>query len=222
MTVDELYKLVQYATGKNTMQGFVTSDDFNRIINVGMRSYIAYLLGNFQTYAPGRAIAKVELGMNSVIRQRMVKAIKKVTLTIDGSGNVNYPSDYLQADAMLTSDNKRVRYVQQDSLYSYLDSGIDPVATNPIYLIEDVKFQFYPITLGSAKLSYIANPPSIKWAFTLDGNGRQVYDAGNSVQPVFDDLGILEIATRALKVIGVNLMLPVVQQYAKDIETNGQ
>ena len=77
---------------------------------------------------------------------------------------------------MRTSAFARVRFVQQDSLYSYYNSTIDPIATNPIYLIEPDGFKFYPITLGSAVLTYVKNAPEMIWGYCLDANGRQVYN----------------------------------------------
>jgi hypothetical protein len=123
---------------------------------------------------------------------------------------------------MRTSAFQRVRYVQQDSLYSYYNSTIDPIATNPIYLIEPTGFQFYPITLASPVLTYIKNAPTMTWAYTLDGNSRPVYSSGTSVQPVWDDVDLLEIIARALKLVGLNLQMGQIEQYANQVTQQGQ
>jgi hypothetical protein len=134
------------------------------------------LLGEFQQYQYGRAQARVSYSQNEDIRQRLSPLITETTLSISGTGIASYPSDYVQADAMRTSAFARVRFVQQDSLYSYYNSTIDPIATNPIYLIEPSGFKFYPITLASAVLTYIKNAPEMIWGYCLDANGRQVYN----------------------------------------------
>jgi hypothetical protein len=77
---------------------------------------------------------------------------------------------------MLTDDLNRIRFASQDRLYSYYNSEIDPIATNPIYLIQDSGFQFYPIDLGTAKLSYVSTPSEIVWGYSYDDNNRQVYN----------------------------------------------
>jgi len=214
---------MKYATAKNGSQGYLSEDDFNLVINTGVRSQMTYLLGTFQQYMPGRPVARVELGQNSMIRQRLAPAILNAVLTIGGDGKSPYPADYLQVDSMYTnSGQKRIRYVEQHALDANVNSRIDPVSTNPIYLIENDNFQFYPISLGQAKLSYVGNPPNILWAFTLDGNGRPIYDDVNSVQPIFDDLFMYEAICRALMLVGVNLQLGVVMQYSQEIKNTGQ
>lgn len=221
MDVNQVYDLVKFIANKN-QQGYINPSQFNLIINQAQNSYTSFLLGSFQQYMPGRPMARVELGNNSVVRQRLTPIIKATTLTIDGTGFSPYPSDYVQVDAIRTDSLQRVRFVQQDSLYSYYNSVIDPVATNPIYLLEDTGLRFYPATLGSAKLSYVSDPVDIVWAYTLDVNGRPVYDAANSVDPVWHVTSILEIVTRALAMIGVNLQAGAISQYAQEIKTNGQ
>jgi hypothetical protein len=121
----------------------------------------------------------------------------------------------------LTSTLQRVRYTQQESLYSYYNSTIDPVATNPIYMITSTGFQFYPITIGTVTLNYIKEAPSIVWAYTTV-SGRPVYSSGTSVQPVWADVDLLEIITRALKLIGLNLQDGQLQQYANQVTQQGQ
>ena len=223
MTIDEVYQLVLYSTSKNLQQGYVSPQDFNLVINQAQQSYATYLLGGFQQYTPGRPIARVEFGQNTIIRTRLAPIIYWTNLTVDGTGYVDYPEDYLQTDAMFTEDGyQRVRSVQQDSLYSFYNSQIDPVEENPIYILEDTGFRFFPINIGTAKLSYVAVPPQIVWAYTLDANGIPVYDSATSVDPVWDDASILEIIVRALAIIGVNLQLTVVEQYSNLIKTQGQ
>jgi len=176
MDVNQVYKLIQFIANKN-QQGYLNPSQFNLIINQAQNSYTSFLLGSLQQYMPGRPVARVELGNNSIVRQRLAPIIKATTLTIDGAGFSPYPTDYVQVDAIRTNTLQRVRFVQQDSLYSYYNSVIDPVADNPIYLLEDNGLRFYPITLGSAKLSYVSDPVDMVWAYTLDVNGRPVYDA---------------------------------------------
>jgi hypothetical protein len=89
-------------------------------------------------------------------------------------------------------------------------------------MINDTGFEFAPRTIGTASLSFIQQPLPITWAFTLDVNQRRVYDAVNSVQPVWNDVAILEIIVRALALVGINLQLRVVENYSQIIKTQGQ
>lgn len=223
MNINDVYQIVLYATAKNNSQGYVSPDDFNLTINQAQKSYVAYLLGSFQQYMPGRPVARVEFGQNTIIRTRLAPIIYWTDLTVDPDGYCDYPDDYLQSDAMFTIEGyNRIRCVQQDSLYSFINSQIDPVADNPIYILEDTGFHFFPEDISEAKLSYVANPPDMEWGYTLDPNGLPVYSSGASTQPVWDDASILEIIVRALAIIGVNLQLNVVEQYSMAIKNQGQ
>jgi hypothetical protein len=180
-------------------------------------------LGEFQQYQYGRPQARINYSQNENTRQRLTPLITESTLTINsGTGVAPAPADFLQVDAMWKSDGlNRVRFVSQDKLYSYHNSQIDPIADNPIYLLENNQFQFYPKTLGTAVLSYVKSAPAIVWAFTTV-SGRPVYNAGASVQPVWAEIDILEIITRALKLVGLNLQDGAVMQYANQINQTGQ
>lgn len=223
MDINDVYNIMLYAIRKN-QNGNLNPASFNLVINQAQWSYTDYLLGEFQKYTPGRPFAAVEFSQNEDIRQRLSPFIPApVTLTINGSGIASYPTGYLNSDAMTYGIYKqRVKFIQQDRLFSHLNSFIDPISTNPIYLIYKDGFQFYPINLGSAFLSYIKQPDELVWGFTLDPQGRPVYNQGTSVQPQWLDLDMLEIIVRALAIVGVNLQLNVVEQYSQVIKTQGQ
>ena len=222
MTVDEVYSLIDYIANKN-QQGYISPDDFHNIINQAQRSYAAFLLGRFQQYAPGRPIANVELGQNSIVRQRLAPIIYGYNLNINSDGFSGYPSDYIQTDAMWSIYGyQRIRYADQHKFSSIYNSVIDPIRTNPIYVLEDTGFRFFPTTTANAKLHYVKDPPNIVWGYTLDSNGTPVYDSAGSVQPVWDDIAIFEIIARALQMVGINLQSNAIVQYANEIKTTGQ
>ena len=231
MNVNDMYRICQFAVNK-AQNGYLTPSEFNLIINQAQISYQDYLLGEFQQYQYGRAQARVNYSQNENIRQRLSPLITEATLTINGTtGQAPYPADYVQADTIITPAFKRVRYSQQDTLYSYYNSEIDPIATNPIYLLEPTGFQFYPVTLGTAILTYVKDAPEIVWAYTTV-SGRPVYaptqtgsgvtPTTGTVQPVWDNVDLLEIIARALKLIGLNLQDGQVQQYANQVTQQGQ
>lgn len=214
---------MKFAIKKN-QNGSLTPASFNSVINIGMRSWIGWMLGSFQSYQPGRPVSKVELGTNSVVRQRLTPAIYGYILNINPIyGTSPYPGDYLQTDTMYSIYGiKRIRYVENNQLDAAYNSVIDPIASNPIYLLEDVNFQFYPTNTWQAKLRYVKDPPNIHWAYTLDGNNRPIYDPANSVDPIFDNLTMMEIVVRALALVSVNLQLNQVMAYSQEIKNQGQ
>lgn len=217
-----MYRICQYAINK-AQNGYLTSSEFNLLVNQAQTSYADYLLGEFQQYQYGRAQARIDYNQNSNIRQRLSPLIYGYTLSIDGTGFASYPGDYVQTDAIWNPNGiSRYRYVKQDSLFSYYNSKIDPIATNPIYLIEQTGFRFFPANVSGARLTYVKNPPTITWGYTIDGNGREVYSAGASQQPVWSDVDLLEIIARVLKLVGVNLKDGMVAQYANQVTQMGQ
>lgn len=222
MTVDEFYKIVQYTCNKSQNGGYVSPSDFNRVATLACQEYTDYLLGQTQSYQPGLPQARASYGNNQVIRQKLTPLITAPqTLTVDGTGLALYPADYIQADAVYTAANKRVRYCPQDRFDSFYNSVIDPVAANPFYLVEAGGIRVYPITLGSIRLSYIKKHPAIVWAYTTDGNGRAVYTSSGSAHPLWSDADMMQVIARALRMVGVNLNDNQVSQYALEVKNQG-
>jgi len=231
-----MYKIVQYAVNKS-QNGYVSPSQFNLLINQAQIDYQDFLLGQFQQYQYGKAAPRISYTKNEDIRQRMTPFIDEATLNPNSTGFVAYPSGYLQTDTIRTSDFNRVRFVQQDSLYSYYNSEIDTIETKPIYLLEKEGFRFYPntssnsITLTNLKLTYVKVANTVSWGYSLDVNGRPVFaPAGQispvpvvqTVEPLWYDVDKLEIITRILKLVGLNLQDGAVQQYANQIIQTGQ
>lgn len=227
MDTNQVYETILYAVAKNNSQGYVSPEDFNAVLMpMAQRSYLDYALGEYQKYREKRPIAVVEFGQNERIRQTISPLIYGAILNINTQGIAIPPSDHEYNDNMWgIYGNYNIRFVQQDRLDSYVHSGIDPITTNPVYLINHEGFQYFPerpYGQNQAKLSYVRTPPSIVWAYTLDSNGNPVYDPFNSQQPVWGDTDMYNIMVRALALVGVNLQLNTVIQYANDVKNNGQ
>ena len=223
MIVDTAYSIMKFVINKNE-QGYFSPANFNTIFPAAELQYLDYLLGEFQQYQYGRPVPRVQFGMNETIRQSLTPLIgPPVPLIINAAGLAPYPDDFQQVDAIyFGTPQERVRFVSQDRLYSFLNSVIDPVASNPIYLIQNNGFQFYPITLATASISYVKTPPKTFWASTPDVNGRPIYDSTNSIDPIWFDTDIFDVIARALKMVGVNLQAPAVMQYATELKNVGQ
>lgn len=224
MDVNQVYELMLDIIAKNKQQGYLSPDEFNRYINQAQRSYLDYLLGEYQKYMVQRPIAVVQFGENQRIRQSLAPLIYGAILSPNaGTGIAAFPSDYEQVDAMWGAGNYyNIRFVQQDRLSSYLNSRIDPIATNPIYLIQHEGFHFFPQNLGNTRLSYVRTPPSIIWGYDEDANSIPVYNASKSQNPIWSETDILQIIVRALQFAGVSLSFGVVLQYSNDVKNGGQ
>jgi len=222
LTIGTVYKIIQYIIAKN-QDGYLSPDEFNLVINQAQTSFMNYLLGEFQQYQPQRPSARVAYSQNQDTRQRLIPFIKETVLDIDSSGFSNYPVDYQETDAMLSLYGfNRIRFIQQDSQFSYINSVIDPIATNPLFLIKQEGFQFYPTDLYRVNLSYVGTPQELFWANINNMYGIPIWDQANSTDPAWFDIDCLEIIARALRMVGVNLQANDVSAYAEEIKTQGQ
>jgi hypothetical protein len=226
MGVQECYTLMQYIINKN-QQGFFSPADFNKVINIAQKSYLDYLLGEYQKYQIKRPVAVVEFGQNERVRESISPLIYGTQLRIPPNGGCPTPNDYEYTDSMWAVYGtygiyNRIRFVQQDRLDSYVNSTIDPIRQNPIYLINHEGFLFFPQDIGLANLSYVRTPPSIVYATVNDSNNRPVYDPFNSVDPVWSNTDIFQVIVRALMLVGCNLQLNNVMQLANEVKNNGQ
>ncbi len=225
MTTDQVYTIIQYAVAKNTADGYVSPDDFNiRLMPTAQNGYLDYLLGEYQKYQPTRPFAPVAFSGNQKIRTSLAPLIYSTILPVNSTtGIADYPNDFEQVDAMNSTYNiYRIRFQPQDRLWSAARSVISPVERNPLYYMNEYGFNFLPTTIGSARMSYVRKPPPIHWGYTLDGNDIPVYDAAKSQQPIWGETDMMNIIVRALSLVGVNLQLGAVQQYAEVIKNGGQ
>jgi hypothetical protein len=226
--VNQWYKLVLYCAAKNLQQGYISPEDFNTVIMpLGQRSYLDYLLGEYQRYQIRRPIAVVEFGQNERIRDSISPLIYSAILPINGTtGIAPRPSDYEYVDTMWSVyGNYNIKFIEQERQDNYIHSEIDPIATNPVYLIQHEGFRFFPdrpYGENQARMSYVRNPPAIVWGYVLDSNGIPVYDPSTSQNPVWSDSDMLEVIVRGMQAVGVNLQLGALIQYSQEIKQGGQ
>jgi hypothetical protein len=203
LSVDYLYKF-SLALIKKNMAGGLKSTDFARHWNDAQGSYQDDLLGRFQAKSTGKSGANTGLIQNETILTKLSPFITPVTLTI-AAGQSNKPADFVYTLA-LRINNAKVFEVNHDAIWAMLDDVIDPplVADDSYYYVEyQGYYKFFPNTVKSADLDYIATPTDVFWNFTLDANNRQVYSAGGSTQPQWDNNSCREITKRMLTNLGV-------------------
>lgn len=226
--VNQWYKLVLYCADKNLQQGYISPEDFNTIIMpLGQRSYLDFLLGEYQKYQIQRPIAVVEFGQNERIRDSVSPLIYESILPINSTtGIATRPSDYEYVDTMWSVyGHYNIRFAQQDRWDAYIHSSIDLAVENPVYLIRHAGFQFFPerpYGENQALMSYVRTPPAIVWGYVLDSNGVHVYNPATSQDPVWSDTDMLQIIVRGLAAVGVNLQLGTLIQYMQEIKNTGQ
>jgi hypothetical protein len=225
MTADGVYQLILYAAAKNLQQGYVAPDEFNNVLMpMAQDGYCDYLLGEYQKFQLQRPIAPVQFGQTERIRQSLAPLIYGTVLAPNTTtGIAPFPSDYEEVDNMWGQYGfYNIRFIQQPRLQSFYRSTIDPIQQNPVYLLRQEGFQFYPENIGYATLSYVRKPPPIHWGYTQVGDEPPVYDPTTSQDPVWSETDMMQIIVRALALIGVNLQFNTLLGYANDIKNTGQ
>lgn len=219
MTIDQVYKFVDFIIKKSNSGGYLTPDEFNLIINRAQIQYFNKLYGNQNDYRYDRPVPKIAYAITEKISNSLSPFLSDSTaLVIDGNGQVNIPSDLFQTVSIThTIDNieYEITRVEQDRIANNLSSYYDaPTSDFPIYSQLRTKFQFYPKNLATASLFYLKKPTDMVWGYTTV-SGRPVYNSGTSVQPLWKDMDMNEIIYIALSYIGVNLKDPDVSQFAQ-------
>jgi hypothetical protein len=225
MDVNQVYELANFIIGKNIGGGYFSPDEFNLTIKVAEAGYFDFLKGEYQKYQLQRPVAVVSFSQNQDIRTSLAPLIYGAVLNVNSTtGVAPFPSDFEIVDAMWSVYGiYNIHFAQQDRLNSYYRSSIDPIAQNPIYLIQHEGFHFYPENIGQARMSYVRVVPYMHYGYTTDPTtALPVYSPSTSKQPIWSDTDIFEVIVRALQMVGVNLQTMAVQQYAQQIKQIGQ
>lgn len=200
--INQCKELLQYRATKSGYNGNLSPNQFNLVWNSAEKRYFNNL---YKQYG---------------INQDNVDALVRFksdpqTIAISNDGKYTKPSDLIHIDSVRRTVGQTevpVIKVNDDRLGSYLSSTYDAPDLNfPIYCEYKSYLQFYPKDITNAILIYLKRPIASKWAYTLS-NGRPVYDANNSVQPVWDDNDLEEIIYLAGVDLGLNLRDQMVLQ----------
>jgi hypothetical protein len=219
MTIDQVYKFIDFTIKKSNAGGYLTPDEFNLIINRAQIQYFNKLYGNQNDYRYDRPVPKIAYAITEKISNSLSVFLSDSTaLSIDANGQVNIPNDLFQTVSItktISGIDYEITRVEQDRVANNLTSAYDAPDTKfPIYTQLRTKFQFYPKNLGSANLYYLKQPTDMLWAYTVVSN-RPQYDAANSVQPLWKDMDMNEIIYIALSYVGINLKDGEVSQFAQ-------
>lgn len=224
LTVNEMYLIEQDILNKN-QNGYFDPEQFDRINNQAQFDYLDAVLGDVRKYVTGRPIPAAAWGMTARVRESLTPFITTpVSIAVGaGTGIALNPSDYEMWDAMFWGPTrKRVKFIQQGRLASHVNSTINPVATNPVFLSVDTGFLVYPFDIGNVELSYIRTPGPIHWGYTEDPDGIPIYDPGTSTNPEWQRFDCMQIIARAMDIMAAELQAANVKQYASEIKTVGQ
>ena len=204
-------------------KGFIPSRKFNRYAERAQMEVFMQRYGNPHQYQPGRPVPPVAYGMTQKIHDDLRPFIQKVTLNLNRYGQATYPKDYVHASSFryTLSHNEgkheqvAIKVIPDDKLAYRLSSRIvEPTRQQPVCVLYDNFIQFYPENLVGIVFTYLRQPKVPRWGFTVI-NGREVYDAANSVDWEFPDEVHNEICMKVLSYVGIKLRENDLLQYAE-------
>lgn len=219
--VNQVYQQLLKQLRKN-QAGSVSSTDFFYAWNAEQLAYFQDLLGRFQNRTNGKSGVNTGLIENETIETKLAPFLKPATLTII-AGNSNKPNDFAYESAIRVNGFE-VKKINHNQIATINDNLIDPpsIPLNLYYVIEyQSRYTFLPSSVTTAALDYYMFPLDVVWAYTLDGQNRQVYDSANSVQPMWLQTDIVEITSRTFKRLGVGFHDNQFTQYGDSVINTG-
>ena len=207
MTIDELYRYVQFLANKE-QRGFIKPTEFNLLAERAQLDVIRDRYGKIGTNQ-----ASPSAPQSHSVLDDLAPGGEKATITYDSSGvndAFSYPTDYLYFMRM-TLAGKNVEIITHDQLAMRLDSQLmAPSADYPIAVMIDEGFEIYSSTTedtsGTVVLTYIKKPVAPFWAYVIS-NGTYIYSStmNENQQLTLAESTHNEIAQRMLSYIGISL-----------------
>lgn len=203
-TVDQVYSFLRWLLRKN-QAGAISSGDFFNAWNSESSSYFQDLLGRFQARSNGKLGMNTGMIENETVETKLSPFIKPPTPLAIAGGLATLPADFIYKLG-LRINGVDVFHVNKNQVAAVNNSSFDAPSISAdryYYTHYENKYMFLPSAVTEAELDYVSHPVDIVWAYTIVG-GRQLYNAGASVQPQWLQTDIVEITKRSLKSFGVS------------------
>lgn len=220
MDIGYSYRIVQFIANKNN-GAYISPQEFQDTFNLAQKQYQDELIEVLQGWNSNRGSKIIPANIQQV-KQKLAPFIAVASAAAGGNGQLGKPGNVEQLMSMRTQDNlKRIWRVEEDRLATHLDSDIDPVEDNPIYVERGSYYQIYPVNIGTVNYDYIITAPDVVYGYTTV-SGRPVYNAGTSTQPLWGDLDMTYILIRVLFMFGISIQAQNLTQYYGEVKNNGQ
>lgn len=220
-SVDNIYRYLLYQANKNQAGGISATDLFNAW-NTEQAMLHQDLVGRWQKQNSTKTGINSGLVEDEVTISQLSAFILPVSISI--AGGIGFkPTDYIYAVALRINGTK-VFSISHDTIWAVNDDVIDPpsIADDSYYYTEYLNyFSFLPAGVTSFELDYVAETTDVVWSFTLDGEGREVYDAGSSTQPQWNKNTVIEITRRTFKSLGIHFDSREFENYGESVIRTG-
>lgn len=210
------------------MAGGFSSTDFEYQWNDTQGTYQDDLLGRFQLRSNGKTGTNTGLIEDETILQKLAVFTTGVSIDIT-SGTVDKPDDFVYRVGLRINGFDGYK-INPNQIANVNNNVIDPpsVAENCYYFVEYKKYYYLlphtlpTVSITTIDLDYIRTPKGIVWGYTWDSDGRQVYNAGLSTQPEWDDNSCREITKRMLTNLGISFKDADFVNFGKSVQLTGE
>ena len=210
---------------KKHRSNHVTPEEIDNAINWGSLDKFNELYGlayQFQTPVP---VPRQGYEINQKNKDDLDVFLSDPTPLVNTAGVAPLPDDYVHVSFLRTTNgsvSKEVEFIRDDK-WSFRTNRITaaPSYDNPVCRQYNGKLELLPIDIASLSLSYLKYPTKAVWAYTLNGNGRPVYDDASSIDFEWGEENHMDIITRALQFLGINLEDATAVQF-KDMRKGGE
>ena len=188
MTIDEVYKFVQFMANKE-QRGYIKPSEFNMLAKRAQLDVIKDRVGK-----PSPAAGVIGYKDTAQLSDELYPAIVfEAGLTAPaGTTYFSYPADYLHFLSLSYNTNS-VEMMSMGELYKKRRSVIvEPTGSFPVGVIETTGIRIF------------TKPSDPNWAYTTVNN-IEIYNSSDSTQLTLADSTHKEIANRILGYIGLNL-----------------
>lgn len=209
MTIDEVYRFVNFVSNKVQSGGTITSSNFNLL---AQRAQIQAIENDFSIFLKTKSVSEF-----------LASFIKSTSLIVSSNGRANYPSDFSHVVDMkyyyVRPDNSGVfipiMEIENEQFSSIESSQLNkPSKRFPKYAEFSSYFELLPRNLSLVTLDYIRVPQAPIWAYTIQNN-VQVYDPSSSVQFEAPDFAMNRIIAIILSLVGINIRETELVQYSQ-------
>lgn len=222
LSVDYCYQFSLKLIRKNQAGPF-SSIDFQYQWNDAQATYQDDLLGRFQARNNGKTGINTGLIENETILTKLTPFTKPIIITV-AAGVATKPEDFVYT-LSLRVGNEDVYPINKNQIGWVSRSVIDPPsAVDGQYYYTEYQdyYSILPNTVTSISLDYICVPENVVWGYTLDMQGRQVYNPGTSTQPLWDNNSCREITKRMLTNLGVSFKDNDFASFGQKVQLTGE
>jgi hypothetical protein len=211
LNIDKVYRFVQFVSNKE-FRGWVNPDEFN------LGAEIAQLTLYSEFEAEYAATKKIATDMRPFLGDNSVAPTAGAVLYSAIDSDFRHP-----ISAYKTSDYKPVTEIKEADLPKTLDSTIiAPTEDYPGVAYRDLSATIFPPSLtDEITFVYLKKPTVPDWVDTGAGS-RPIYDSGSSVDFDFEEPMFMQIASRILSHVGVNLKEEQLVQYGVAFQEKGE